>query len=112
MTWNPDYVFIDHGGINDGESAEEVRDEMLSSDQYQELSAVKNHAVYAVPSGVFYWDMGLQKILLVMHMAKLLHPEEFADLDMVQEVQYFYETFYDYPLSAEQAQQILNREGP
>ena len=112
MTWNPDYVFIDHGGINDGESAEEVREEMLSSDQYQELSAVKNNAVYAVPSGVFYWDMGLQKILLVMHMAKILHPEAFADLDMVQEVQNFYQTFYDYPLSAEQAQQILNREGP
>lgn len=112
MTWDPDYVFIDHGGINDGESAEEVRDGMLSSDQYQELEAVKNNAVYTVPSGVFYWDMGLQKILLVMYMAKLLHPEEFAGLDMVQEVQYFYQTFYDYPLSAEQAQQILNREGP
>ena len=47
-----------------------------------------------------------------MHMAKILHPEEFADLDMVKEVQEFYETFYDYPLTAEQAQKILMREAP
>ena len=112
MAWNPDYIFIDHGGINDGETVEQVREELLASDQYQELAAVKDHAVYAVPSGVFYWDMGLQKVLLVMHMAKILHPEEFADLDMVKEVQEFYETFYDYPLTAEQAQKILMREAP
>ena len=74
--------------------------------------AVKNDQVYATPSGVFYWDMGIQKILLVMDMARTLHTDEFKDLDMAQEVMEFYEKFFDYSLTREEAEQILNRENP
>ena len=112
MEWNPDVVFIDHGGINGGNTVERVRQEMLSGRQYAQLAAVEKDAVYLVPSGVFYWDMGLQKVLLVMNMAKALHPDKFEDLDMAREVQDFYQTFYDYPLTREQAEKILNREAP
>ena len=112
MEWNPDVVFIDHGGINGGDTVERVRQEMLSGQQYAQLAAVENDAVYLVPSGVFYWDMGLQKVLLVMNMAKTLYPDKFEDLDMAREVQEFYQTFYDYPLTREQAEKILNREAP
>ncbi|MNV93497.1 hypothetical protein D3C71_1881970 [compost metagenome] len=64
------------------------------------------------PSGAFYWDMGLQKILLVMEMAKILHPDAFADLDMNAELREFYSKFYHYELTEEQADKILNRENP
>lgn len=112
MEWNPDVIFIDHGGINGGNTVERVRQDLLAEKQYANLTAVQKDAVYLVPSGVFYWDMGLQKVLLVMNMAKTLHPDKFENLDMVQEVQEFYQTFFDYDLSREQAQKILDREEP
>ncbi|MCU6761526.1 corrinoid ABC transporter substrate-binding protein [uncultured Roseburia sp.] len=112
MSWNPDVIFLDHGGMNDGETVEELKAEISGKSTYKTLNAVKNGQIYMSPSGVFYWDMGLQKILLVMNMAKILHPDLFKDLDMESEVMAFYEKFYDYPLTREEASLILNRESP
>ncbi len=112
MSWNPDVIFLDHGGMNDQETVEKLKEEIQSNSAYQAVKAVKEDAIYMSPSGVFYWDMGLQKILLVMYMAKTLHPEEFSDLDMEAEVMDFYERFFDYPLTRQEAKQILNRESP
>ncbi|SDB22337.1 ABC transporter substrate-binding protein [Eubacterium oxidoreducens] len=111
-TWNPDYIFIDHGGISDGESVEQLRQEAYSDSNYSKIAAVSEKKVYLTPSGVFYWDMGLQKILLLEYVAKTIHPELFGDLDMVNEVQTFYEKFYDYKLTNAQAQKILERQDP
>lgn len=110
--WNPDYIFIDHGSMNDRDTAEEIRETTAGDEKYAAISAVKNDQLYLTPSGVFYWDMGLQKILLVMYMAKTIHPDEFADLDMEQEVMEFYSEFYGYGLTREEARQILAREDP
>ncbi len=112
MSWNPDVIFIDHGGMNDGDTVEELREEIMSDPVYSALTAVKNEEVYLSPSGVFYWDMGIQKILLVMNMAKILHPDEFADLDMEAEVMTFYEKFFGYDLTEDEAYRILNRLAP
>lgn len=112
MSWNPDVIFIDHGGMNDGKTVEELKQEIMENDVYSALNAVKNGEIYLSPSGVFYWDMGIQKILLVMNMAKILHPEEFADLDMEAEVMNFYDKFFGYELTREDANRILNRLSP
>ena len=74
--------------------------------------ASKNREVHPVPTGVFYWDMGLQKILLLEYVAKTIHPELFEDIDMVHEVQDFYQKFYRYELTEEQARKILGRKNP
>lgn len=112
MEWDPDVIFIDHGGMNDGKTAEELRRELENGAVYKSLKAVQNGKIYASPSGVFYWDMGIQKILLVMNMAKILHPDVFEDLDMAEEVMEFYDKFFDYQLEREDAEKILNRENP
>lgn len=110
LEWNPEYIFIDHGGMNDGKDVEEIRDEIYEDKNYKNIEAVKNNNIYLSPSGVFYWDMGLQKILLLMNVAQILHPEEFQQLDMENEVMDFYERFYEYPLTREEAGKILRRE--
>lgn len=110
--YNPDYIFIDHGGINDRNTVEELLGSTYSDGRYNMLTAVKQKQVYLSPSGVYYWDMGLQKILLLLNMAKILHPDLFADLDMKAELQYFYKTFYQYNLTSDEAGKILNRENP
>ncbi len=110
--WNPDYIFIDHGSMNERDTVEEILAGVRKDSRYQVIRAVRDDQVYLTPSGVFYWDMGLQKILLAMHMACTLHPDLFADLDMQQELMDFYSEFYGYDLSREEAGQILNRQDP
>ncbi len=110
--WNPEYIFIDHGGMNDRSTVEQIKDSTERNSRYAAIKAVKDGNIYLTPSGVFYWDMGLQKILLVMDMAKTLHPDKFADLDMNAEVREFYSTFFDHELSEADAAKILNREDP
>lgn len=110
--WNPDFIFIDHGGMNDRNTVEQVLDATYQSGRYQAVNAVAKRQVYLSPSGVFYWDMGLQKILLLMNMAKTIHPQEFASLDMVREVREFYREFYHYGLTDEEARRILDRQDP
>jgi iron complex transport system substrate-binding protein len=112
MAWDPDFIFLDHGGINDGTTVEEMQAELYAAENYSVLTAVTQQQVYTVPSGVFYWDMGLQKILLVEYMAQILHPDLFQDLDMVQELMNFYQEFYGYSLTAPEAQAILSRQLP
>jgi iron complex transport system substrate-binding protein len=110
LAWNPDYIFIDHGGMNGGKTAEEIRSELLKKKNFKKVSAVEAEQVYICPSGVFYWDMGLQKILLVMQMAEILHPDKFTELDMEKEVMEFYSRFYAYTLTRDEARQILERD--
>ena len=112
MKWDPEVIFIDHGGMNDGSTVEELKKEIMSDPAYSAVTAVKNGEIYLSPSGVFYWDMGIQKILLVMNMAKLLHPDLFEDLNMENEIMEFYKKFFDYDLTGQEADWILNRLSP
>ncbi|MFT3952543.1 MAG: ABC transporter substrate-binding protein [Oscillospiraceae bacterium] len=110
--WNPDWIFIDHGGVNGGKTVAQIKAQLLADNRYAGVAAVQGSHVVLTPSGVFYWDMGLQKILLVLYMAKTLHPDLFASLDLNAEVRNFYQTFYHYNLTQEQAQKILDCENP
>ena len=47
-----------------------------------------------------------------MWAAKTLHPDKFADVDMVKEVREFYSTFFGYQLSDDDAQRILDGNPP
>ena len=90
--------------------------ELLASiagdEKFQTISAIKNRNVYASPTGVFFWSAGEQVILQVMWVAKKLHPDLFADLDMESELKKFYKDFFDYDLNNEQIKKILLRENP
>jgi iron complex transport system substrate-binding protein len=110
--WDPDFIFIDHGAMNERATVEEILEGAYGAARYQALSAVRDRRIYLVPSGVYYWDMGLQKILLLMYIAKILQPEAFAALDLRAEVAAFYTEFFNYPLSEAQADRILAREAP
>ena len=82
VSWNPDIIFVDHAT-----SSQEVIDESLYGDpDYATLTAVQNKSAYAVPVGTFYWDAGIQIILMVEWMAQKMYPEYFTDLDMTTEL--------------------------
>lgn len=80
---------------------------------WKDIPAVKNDKVIRNPYGTFNWDRySTEEALQVLWAAKTLHPQKFADVDMVKETQEFYSTFFGYSLSADDAQRILAGEAP
>ena len=80
---------------------------------WKDVPAVKNGKIIRNPYGTFNWDRySTEEALQVLWAAKTLHPQKFADIDMVKETQEFYSTFFGYSLSADDAQRILAGEAP
>ncbi|MDD3349559.1 MAG: ABC transporter substrate-binding protein [Eubacteriales bacterium] len=107
IEWNPDYVFVDHAGSSGNATAEEVIDEMLADAEFSGVNAVSNDQVIVVPTGVFFWDSGVQKPLFALMIAKTLYPEQFADVDIKAELISFYSEFFHYDLTDDEADRIL-----
>ncbi|MBQ7815815.1 MAG: hypothetical protein IJ339_00465 [Oscillospiraceae bacterium] len=40
-------------------------------------------------------------------MATLMQPELFSDIDMVEEIKYYYSEFYEYELTDDQARMVI-----
>lgn len=104
-SWDPDIILVDnHGGLP-GLVMESMYRE---NSKWSTLSAVQNQQLHRIPAGVFFLDKGSTTTLLVLWMATILQPERFSDIDMVEEVKYYYSEFYEYDLTDEEAQNVIN----
>ena len=65
-----------------------------------------------VPAGVFFWDGGPECGLLLLYLAKHLHPDLFPELDLASEVKDYYRRFYRTDLSSEEVDLLLRGLGP
>jgi len=104
-TWDPDIILVDnHGG-----SPELVINSMYKENsKWATLKAVENQNLHRIPAGVFFLDKGSTTTLLVMWMATIMQPELFGDIDMIEEIKYYYSEFYEYELTDEQAQMVID----
>ncbi len=109
---NPDMIFLDNVGSMEKVTPEEIVRRIYQNERLAQVSAIKNKQVYIVPTGTMFWDFGVQSILMLQWMAKILNPELFADFDMIGEVQKFYRQFFRYDLSREQAEKMLKHQNP
>ena len=101
---NPDVIIIGSSGNKSQAAIEKIK----SDPSWQSISAVKNNRIYANPTGTFPWDRySAEEALQILWAAQLFHPERFSDVDMVTKTQDFYQKYYNYNLSKENAQQIL-----
>ena len=101
--WDPDVILMGRtGNINI----------VLQNEQWDKLKAVKAGEVHICPTGVFNWDGGIEAPLMVIYVAQILHPELFEDVNMKDEVKYFYSNFLGYDLTDDQAGYVLSRLGP
>jgi iron complex transport system substrate-binding protein len=99
LKWNPDYIVCRDAPY---------KATILADARWQDINAVKNGHVLVNPQGVFYWCVrSAEEALQILWMAKTLYPDKFADMDLVQEVKDYYETFHDYTLSDEDVNSIL-----
>jgi iron complex transport system substrate-binding protein len=104
ITWNPDVIVV--GGLTSP-------DAILTDPRWQEIKAVKEKKIYTAPEGVFIWGHGSSEVFLfVMYLAKILHPNQFRELNLEQEVKGYYARFYHYNLSNDEVHRILNRLPP
>jgi iron complex transport system substrate-binding protein len=103
MQWDPDIIMM--GRLDSTEP-------VMSDPNWASTKAVKNGNVYVNPYGVFYWDYGIEGALFILDLAKTFHPDLFADIDMVKEVKSFYSEFYNFQLTDEQANKILQNQKP
>ena len=90
LLWNPDIIIVSPHGI--GKSFDDV-EVILTDPDLQTVDAVKNHRVYF---SVYPYCCGTppdRNLANMMYLAKLFHPEEFADLDVEEEGNEIYEGF-------------------
>jgi iron complex transport system substrate-binding protein len=103
VKWNPDIIVMGRVASTDL---------IMNDEQWKDIKAVKNGKVYVNPQGAFYSDYGSEGALLLLYLAKTFYPDKFTDLDMVKETKYFYETFYGYKLTDDEASRILSHLDP
>lgn len=100
LAWQPDYIILD--------ASAGTLEQSPFQGIFSQLRAVKQHHVVRNPSGVFPWDRyGTETALQIQWAARLLHPALFRELDMVRQTRDFYQQFFDYPLTDDQAKRIL-----
>ena len=89
IAWNPDYIFVACSNPDD----REVIDWIKSAPDLQSIAAVQNGDVY----NCFYPHCRGRppdrSLFNMIYMAKVLHPDEFEDLDMEEECNEIFEAF-------------------
>jgi len=106
LSWNPDIILVWSGNFDGMDSYREI----LTSEIWQRLDAVKRGEVYQVPWKPFGWidrPPGLNRLIGLLWLAKQLYPDEFQ-YDMVEVAQEFFRLFWHYEMSAEEAAGIIN----
>jgi iron complex transport system substrate-binding protein len=105
--WNPDVIIV--GSAPNPQN----RQAILDDPRWREINAVKNGKVFVNPSGAYLWDRhSAEAALQVLWAAKVLHPAEFADIDVRKETKLFYAKFFHYALSDKEVASILNSTPP
>lgn len=103
--WNPSIIYI--GNFTDLQPSD-LMENKLEGQDWSVVDAVQNGQVYKIPIGGYRWDPpGVETPLMVKWLAKIQHPELFADMDMGEEVREFYKDVYNFELTDEILEEIL-----
>ncbi|CCG86269.1 ABC transporter substrate-binding protein [Erwinia piriflorinigrans] len=89
LAWNPQVIFVQ-------DRYPQVIDEIRQQPAWQVVDAVKNHRVYLMPEYAKAWGYPMPEALALgeLWMAKKLYPAKFADIDMQQQADGWYQRFY------------------
>ena len=106
MKWNPDIILITTFTET---MPEDLLNNTIEGQDWSEVAAVKNGKVYKEPLGTYRWfPPSGDAPLMAKWMAQTLHPDLFT-YDMTQEIISYYDEFYQYSLTLEQAEGILTQ---
>ena len=103
--WNPEIIYI--GNFTDLQPSD-LMENKLEGQDWSIVDAVQNGQVYKIPIGGYRWDPpGVETPLMVKWLAKIQHPELFEDMDMREEVKEFYKDVYNFDVTEEILDEIL-----
>jgi iron complex transport system substrate-binding protein len=89
IAWNPDYILV---SCSSPENKDAV-DFILTSPELQSIAAVQNGNVYNCFYPYCRGNPPDRSLLNMVYMAKLLHPDEFKDLDLEKEGNEIFKAF-------------------
>lgn len=103
LKWNPDVILswgTDRGG---------AYDQILTSPDWKNISAVKNQKVYEIPNYPFNWfdrPPSVNRFIGLKWLTATLYPDIYKP-DMVKEVKDFYKLFYHVDITDQDAKDLL-----
>lgn len=110
VKWNPDVIVLGTSGDN---GIHTTVDQIYNDPKWKDINAVKNHRIYVNPNGMYMWDRNCpEEALQIQWAAKTLYPDLFKNIDIIKETKSFYKQFFDYNLTDDDAQKIINAEPP
>ncbi|MBQ3322396.1 MAG: ABC transporter substrate-binding protein [Firmicutes bacterium] len=84
--------------------------ELADSPEWGGLTAVKEGKYYEIPNDPYCWmssPPSVNMVLGVWWLGQLVYPEEYTGYDIVEVAQEFYDKFWHYDLSEEEAKEML-----
>lgn len=105
MKWNPDIIIA---------TDVDFYNKVYSDSKWANVKAVKDHRVYISPQSPFKWfdrPPGANIIIGVPWTAKVIYPDKYPNIDMMDVTKTFYSDFYHYDLSDDEAKNILTSSG-
>lgn len=104
LLWNPEVILANEPG---------VASFIKSSPRWAATSGVKTGKVFQMPIGISRWGHpgSLETPLAILWTAKTLYPDKFRDINIKNELKYFYKTFFSYDLSGKMIERVLAGRG-
>ncbi len=97
----PDAIILEKGG---------PYSELADSPEWGGLKAVKEGKYYEIPGDPYCWmaaPPSVNMVLGVWWLGQLIYPEEYAGYDIVKVAQEYYDKFWHYDLSEDEAKEML-----
>lgn len=105
LALDPEIIFL---SCFDDFVPEDLYENRIDGQDWSTVSAVKNKKVYKTPLGIYRWDApGVETPLMMEWLAVMIQPEIFDEIDMRQEVNDYFQNYFDYTVSDEDYDQIM-----
>lgn len=99
--------------IGDSYDYNATYDNILADKRFKKLAPIENDNIVFNPYGLFQWEKySGESALQILWAAKLFYPQLFEDVDLTEEVKYFYKTFHHFDLTDAQANAMLQAQNP
>jgi iron complex transport system substrate-binding protein len=106
LTWDPDKIFITNFSPY---LVEDFYSGKIGTDDWSSAKAVRNRAVYKFPLGMYRWyPPSSDSPLALLWLAKQIHPDLFADIDLPAEIKKYFIRFYNVELTDADIVKIMN----
>lgn len=105
LSWNPDVILISN--FTDM-MPDDIYNNTIKGQFWTPINAVRNGRVYKIPLVGYRWaPPSPESPLMMWWLGKVLHPDRFADIDVVDKVQDFYRRFYEVDLPRDDIERLL-----